>query len=163
MTHPVSHSNFSSRMNPQDQMDSGVLANKLIRERVRRSKYFPPEMFADPAWDILLELYALQMREQRVTAGQLSNNSVVPATTALRWIKVLDAAGYVLRKADPLDARRVFILLTGKGLDAMYLFLSGVSDDSRGAPPSRTPAQHSVHGDPFGSLHAQSDSTGRIR
>jgi DNA-binding MarR family transcriptional regulator len=125
------------------------LAQVLIQERARRLDYFPAELFAEPAWDILLALYVAQMTQQRVTAGQLTEMATIPHTTILRWTKVLDAAGYLLRRVDPLDARRAFVLLTPKGLDAMYRFLSGGSDQIPGAPEKVNASQYRVGGDPM--------------
>jgi DNA-binding MarR family transcriptional regulator len=98
--------------------------NALIQERARRSDHFPTELFSEPAWDILLALYAAEMAQQRVTALKLAEQVLAPTTTALRWLKVLEAVGLVDRKPDPLDARRVFLSLTPKGRYAMSSYLS---------------------------------------
>jgi DNA-binding MarR family transcriptional regulator len=126
-----------------------AFAQTLIQERARRFDYFPAELFAEPAWDILLALYVAQMSQQRITAGQLTEKATIPHTTILRWTKVLDAAGYVLRRVDPLDARRAFVLLTPKGLDAMYSFLSGGSDQFQDASAKVNASQYRVGGDPM--------------
>ena len=76
-------------------------------------------MFADPAWDILLELYASHLGQQRVSVSALCNCAAVPATTALRWISALQEKLLIDRRPDPLDGRRYFISLTSKGLTAM--------------------------------------------
>lgn len=140
------------RNNPltaEERMRRCALAQSLIQERTRRFEYFPAELFAEPAWDILLELYAAQMAQQRVTVGQVCEQASIPDTTTLRWLKALDAAGYVLRRVDPLDVGRVFILLTPKGLDAMYSFLSGGGDKISGAPEKVEASQGAVKGDPM--------------
>ncbi|HYI42571.1 MAG TPA: MarR family winged helix-turn-helix transcriptional regulator, partial [Sphingomicrobium sp.] len=36
---------------------------------------------------------------------------MVPATTALRWLKSMTEQGLFVRRADPHDARRVFVEL----------------------------------------------------
>ena len=88
-------------------------------ERNRRSEYFRSELFSDPAWDILLDLYAAELAQNRVAVSQVGSLSNVPVTTAGRWLKLLESEGLVVRKLDPLDARRSFAELTFKGSHAM--------------------------------------------
>jgi DNA-binding MarR family transcriptional regulator len=90
-----------------------------IEDRKRRGTIFPAELFADPAWDILLELYRAELRQCRVPVSRLCTASQVPATTALRWLNTLEAEGLLARGADPFDRRRVYIRLTSTGSMAM--------------------------------------------
>jgi DNA-binding MarR family transcriptional regulator len=91
-------------------MDAGAV-RALIRARRLRDQYFGPDLFADPAWDILLDLYAAKLEHQRVAVSSLCIAAAVPATTALRWIKTLTDMGLLVRSADPQDGRRVYIEL----------------------------------------------------
>ncbi|MET0250256.1 MAG: winged helix DNA-binding protein [Sphingobium sp.] len=84
----------------------------LLRARRMRADFLPGDLFADPAWDMLLDLYAARLDHERVSVSSLCIASGVPPTTALRWIKTLTDAGIVLRQQDPHDGRRVFIALT---------------------------------------------------
>ena len=80
---------------------------------------FPEGLFSDPAWEILLELYAMHLEQQRVSISSVYLASSVPASTALRWIAKLEHDGLVLRTDDPLDARRSWIALTQNGVERM--------------------------------------------
>jgi DNA-binding MarR family transcriptional regulator len=91
----------------------------LLKCRRNRDQFFVPELFADPAWDILLELYAAELGQQRVSVGGLCLGASVPATTALRWIGRLEMLGLIARTQDPMDGRRFFMCLTQDGIDAM--------------------------------------------
>lgn len=91
----------------------------LIKSRRRRGRFFAQELFADPAWDILLSLYAAALGQFRVTVSQVCDGAAVPATTALRWIKLLEDQGLIVRRQDPMDGRRQFLMLSAQGLDAM--------------------------------------------
>ena len=91
----------------------------LLRLRRLRDQFFPAEMFADPAWDMLLDLMAARLSNQRVSVSSLCIAAAVPATTALRWIRALTDNGLFLRQADPADGRRVFIALSEKAAEAM--------------------------------------------
>lgn len=84
----------------------------LIRQRRQRERHFPADMFADPAWDMMLDLYAAYYEGgQDVSVSSLCIASAVPATTALRWIKTMTDARLFNRVADPHDGRRIFIRL----------------------------------------------------
>lgn len=98
----------------------------ILAARRQRGDFFPVELFADPAWDMLLQLYALQLKQRRVSVSKLCLCGGVPQTTALRWIAKLEAEGLVHRENDPLDARRWWIDLSDAGTEAMRSYFSGV-------------------------------------
>lgn len=92
---------------------------ELLTLRRNRERFFPQEIFADPAWDILLELYAAELGQHRTTVSCVCAAAAVPATTALRWINTLEENQLVQRMKDRFDGRRVFLSLTDAGLAAM--------------------------------------------
>jgi hypothetical protein len=81
----------------------------IIRARRLRSSYLPADLFADPAWDMLLDLLQAEVGQHRVPVSSLCIAAAVPATTALRWIKSMTDRGLLVRRDDPHDGRRVFI------------------------------------------------------
>lgn len=87
--------------------------------RLRREILFNSDLFADPAWDMLLDLYASHLEQVRVSVSSLCVAARVPATTALRWIARLEQDGLAVRANDPMDGRRNWIDLTGEGVDRM--------------------------------------------
>ena len=84
----------------------------VIRARRLRSRYFSEEFFADPAWDMLLDLLQAEIAQLRVPVSSLCIAAAVPATTALRWLKTMVQEGIFVRRADPHDGRRVFVELS---------------------------------------------------
>jgi DNA-binding MarR family transcriptional regulator len=84
----------------------------IIKTRRMRERFFDSELFADPAWDILLDLKAAAGEGQRVSVSSLCIAAAVPPTTALRWITAMTESGMLERRQDPDDARRVFIVLS---------------------------------------------------
>ncbi|MDQ3144478.1 MAG: MarR family winged helix-turn-helix transcriptional regulator [Pseudomonadota bacterium] len=90
---------------------SGEAVRNVIRARRLRARYFDELLFADPAWDMLLDLLQAEIAQHRVPVSSLCIAAAVPATTALRWIKTMTDNGLFVRRADPHDGRRVFIEL----------------------------------------------------
>jgi len=84
----------------------------IIRARRMRDHFFKSDLFADPAWDMLLDLMAARLEQQKVAVSSLCIAAAVPPTTALRWIKTLSEQGLFVRVADAEDGRRVFIELS---------------------------------------------------
>lgn len=97
---------------------------RIIRERRMRDELFPADLFADPAWDMLLDLYAAKLDRARVSVSSLCIAAAVPATTALRWIKTLSDTGIFRREADQHDGRRIFVALSDQATDAMHRYFA---------------------------------------
>jgi hypothetical protein len=95
----------------------------MIRARRLRDHFFRTELFADPAWDMMLDLMAARIEKQRVAVSSLCIAAAVPPTTALRWIKSLCDQGLFVRVADPEDGRRVFIELADKTAASLEAYL----------------------------------------
>ncbi|MGV1681722.1 hypothetical protein [Sphingopyxis sp. NJF-3] len=93
--------------------DSGraKLVRRLIRKRRQRDQFFPSDLFADPAWDMMLDLYAAHYERREISVSSLCIAAAVPATTALRWIKTMVDDGRFVRVADPDDGRRIIVSL----------------------------------------------------
>lgn len=92
--------------------------------RQDRGKFLPARLFGEPAWDILLELFAAELDQQRMSITRLTRRTGIPATTVLRFLGSLGEAGLVKRTNDPTDERRVYVALTDGGLQAMNRFFT---------------------------------------
>lgn len=101
---------------------------RMLRQRRMREQYFPADLFADPAWDMLLDLYAARLERQPVSVSSLCIAAAVPATTALRWIKTMTDAGLFVREADPHDGRRIFIALAEGASDALARYFEALDE-----------------------------------
>ena len=99
----------------------------ILRQRQKRAELFGAELFADPAWDMLLDLTAARAEHRRVSITSLCIASGVPATTALRWIGQMVDAGLFERVKDSDDARRAFVALTDRSAEAMARYFADVA------------------------------------
>jgi hypothetical protein len=99
---------------------------ELLQARRLRSRFFPEDLFADPAWDILLDLLLAEITQQRICVSSACIAAAVPATTALRWIKSLENRGFITRRYDPQDARRVFVELSSSASGALRRYFANV-------------------------------------
>lgn len=98
---------------------SAETVRSVIRARRLRARYFPEDLFADPAWDMLLDLLQAEIAHLRVPVSSLCIAAAVPATTALRWLKAMVMRGIFIRRADPHDGRRVFVELAPEASQAL--------------------------------------------
>lgn len=105
------------------EFDAQAMPDRLVRAvqaaRRRRDALFTPDLFADPAWDMLLELYAIHLEQKRVSVSSLCIAAYVPATTALRWVAKLEEEGLAVRSEDTTDGRRSWIELSPEGIERM--------------------------------------------
>lgn len=96
------------------------IADGLYRLRRRRealmSPVFGADLFADPAWDILLDLYVKNGRSEDVSVTQACSAAVVPVTTALRYITVLADRGLIERSKNPDDGRSYLLRLSTEAM-----------------------------------------------
>ena len=92
---------------------------QVIRARRLRDRHFGKGLFEDPAWDMMLDLFAAQLERAQVSVSSLCIAAAVPSTTALRWIARMTEAGLFERQPDPFDRRRAFMALSPSGLEGM--------------------------------------------
>ena len=105
---------------------SAQTVRNVIRARRLRANFLPEEIFADPAWDMLLDLLQAEIAQLRVPVSSLCIAAAVPATTALRWLKSMVAQGLFIRRADPHDGRRVFVELAPATSHALRRYFAEV-------------------------------------
>ncbi|UAB79390.1 MarR family transcriptional regulator [Erythrobacter sp. SCSIO 43205] len=108
------------------QLPDPQMVRAMIARRQARAKFFDGDLFADPAWDMLLDLTAAEGEQKNVSVTSLCIAAMVPATTALRWIKQLVDSGVFERKSDPGDKRRAFIALSDRSRLAMARYFKEV-------------------------------------
>jgi DNA-binding MarR family transcriptional regulator len=107
----------NSRHIPQGNI--AELVDYIRKARGLRLRFLDPQLFGEPAWDMLLDLYRAELAQQRIAIGSVCIGSGVPMTTALRWLKAMEAKGLVQRRPSPNDLRRTYVELTPEATAAM--------------------------------------------
>lgn len=118
----------SGRPKNQDLPIWGELARQAYQHRRSRNLIFGnDDLFGEPAWDILLDLFIAAKERRRISVTSACIGAAVPPTTALRWIAILESQQLLVREADPGDARRIYVTLTGLGYEKMLEYFSRTS------------------------------------
>jgi hypothetical protein len=66
-----------------------AIVRRLLRLSRERARFFPEALFADPAWDMLLDLTASPLEGGQEPVSSLCIATAVPTTTTLRWVRRL--------------------------------------------------------------------------
>lgn len=90
-------------------------ARELVAAYRRRNQLFEDQgsadLFADPAWHMLLDLFIAARTDKAISVSSLCIASLAPQTTALRHINTLVKRGLIVRTRDAGDSRRIFLTL----------------------------------------------------
>ncbi|MDZ3831904.1 MAG: JAB domain-containing protein [Sphingopyxis sp.] len=87
-------------------------ARRAIRRRIlRRQLIGTEELFGDPAWEMLVDLFIHECERKRLSVSALCVTASIPMSSALRLAQKLCDAGITRRVPDPIDGRRTFIRL----------------------------------------------------
>lgn len=100
------------------------LAKEEYSERHRRYKFVDRDLFAEPAWDILLDLFVNQVAGKRVSVTSACIASGISCTTALRWLGILEEHELIKREADSFDRRRHWVQLSQVGYLKLTRYLT---------------------------------------
>lgn len=99
------------------------LAKEIHDFRRARDAFFPVDVFAEPAWDILLILYWARFAQESFTISNVCSSAAVPPTTALRWIERLLDLGFVHKTRHPTDHRVTWLELTDDANERLDRYL----------------------------------------
>lgn len=99
-----------------------AFAGKVFSIRRVRNRFFPEDLFAEPAWDILLLLYGVEQCRERLSISAVCASVDAPPTTVLRWIDKLEQAGMLVRQKHPTDGRVSWLALTEESVSRLDQF-----------------------------------------
>lgn len=106
--------------------DTAALARRLLKESDMRAGLLDQDMFADPAWHILLDLYASEEEGRKVSISSACIASRVPSTTALRWLANMAKQGALIREQDSFDGRRLHVRLSPETKTKLKAYLEKI-------------------------------------
>ena len=94
----------------------------ILRVRRERSAIFGEGLFSEPAWDILLELFAAHLGNRTIGLGDLTR--IAPESTLARWVSALEERGLVICDG-PLQPHQMRVSLSADCAAKLGRFLSG--------------------------------------
>lgn len=100
-----------------------VFAKYVLAARRRRARFLKGIKFGEPSWDMILDLYVAFREGRRVDVTGLYLSSGVAATTAVRYVEMLEEEGLVHRTPDQSDGRRFFVTLADRLRDMIEQWL----------------------------------------
>ena len=122
----LSNAELPAKSDVQPMLAREILAptvTAVIRARRMRAQYFDEQLFADPVWDMLLDLFEAELAQRRVSVSSLCIAAEVPATTALR---TMAEKNLVIRRNDPIDGRRVYVELSPESSRALHGYFARI-------------------------------------
>jgi hypothetical protein len=114
--------NGGTAEDPRD-LELAAIARHYLRQRRAREARLPAQLFADPAWDTMIDLFASRLEGKAMSVTDACIAACVPPTTALRWFAKMEECGMLVRRLDPRDARRAYLELTPQAADEVRQWL----------------------------------------
>lgn len=121
---------ISARRKPT-RHELGQLAKRIYEARRLRERVMRDQLFGEPAWDMLLELY-----RSGCSINALSHAANCPPTTGARWQKVLTKQGLIERGPPGAPALKQIVRLTETGRALMDQYLTRLFYCENPIPPT---------------------------
>jgi hypothetical protein len=117
-------------VDPSAPVDLVARARDQLAVRKARRRFFPADLFHEPAWEMLVALFIIYKTDHSMNVKALVSCSDAPATTSQRWIDHLHKSGLIDRVTDTVDRRRIDISLSDRGYDAMVRYLKEIGGEA---------------------------------
>jgi hypothetical protein len=96
----------------------------ILEIRRKRIDIFGANLFSDPAWDILLDLYEARQKGRKLKLEDLQTDA--PRSTLARWATVLADRGLINCELDAAERSVLRLEISGKGAIMMSKLLQGL-------------------------------------
>ena len=110
---------------PSGEQARKELARRTRAARKQRLEIFGPKFSRELPWDILVFIYVSDERA-RLNVSAIYAEVGAPPTTVLRWLSLLEDAGFVIREPHPTDLRVVHVVLSEAGRSTMNAYFDAV-------------------------------------
>jgi DNA-binding MarR family transcriptional regulator len=107
----------SSSARPVTLTEDHLVSVLLVRRA--RNAIIGENLFSDPAWDILLELYAAKLGRRDVSLAELATAIGIPSSTSNRWVAALEERALLEPTVGAGEPSSRKYRLTAKGAERM--------------------------------------------
>ena len=128
--HPVSDEGAAIDAGPREDQDNRItpaaIGSILRAAREGIGDVFSADLFADPAFDMLLFVFLEEEAGRSVETSACYRASGVPRTTAVRWMNMLVSMGMFQSSPHPTDRRLALLRLSEEARGAVRRWLDGL-------------------------------------
>ena len=101
-----------------------AVAERLYLERRKRDEHFPPGLFGEPAWDLLLALFIAREEGRELNLAQAYRAAGVGPGRGRALIGRMEAAGLIARNPARAGGRRLSPCLTKQAVERLSHYLT---------------------------------------
>lgn len=98
-------------------------AAEILAMRREREELLGVDIFGEPAWDLLLDLFIQHVDGQRTNSKSAAMAARAPTSTAMRYLNILVDTGLVIKAPSPHDLRVQYVTISPRGYNAMLNLL----------------------------------------
>lgn len=109
---------FNKKLRRPPRLTEDHIRSVLLVRRAR-GPVLGENLFSEPAWDALLELYAAELGGRSMTLSDLARATDTPVSVMARWQAALENHRLTRSTVSPEDPSRVTISLTAEGSSKM--------------------------------------------
>ena len=106
-------------------LSAAGMARQLLQQRHERNGALGGDLFGDPAWELLLHLFAASEEGEPLLVADLCSHSSVSPASGLRWIKALESEGKIVLVPNLGSPDRPFVKLAPAAYEQMRRLLEG--------------------------------------
>jgi DNA-binding MarR family transcriptional regulator len=99
---------------------------RISSVRKLRAIEFSSELFGEPGWDMLLELYMREESGMSVGFEDLQEAANIPSSVTSRWVKVLQNEGLITRGRRLIKDEKALFELSTQGREKLERYLDTV-------------------------------------